>query len=216
MGYAERNNRLLRLRLEGLRVAVDVQHLYKSSNPADRGAVFELTGGFHLAEAQAATVYAQALCAWLKARSAKVLTNEPARSVLVGSYYRRQKEAESWGADAYLACHVNAGRGSYARLEYALGAAGGSALCSRLGARLCDDFREILNYDVLPLGPKDRGYICIGGLSRARAAVLVEPFFGDNPGQQALLTTPRLVAVGESIGEGVARWWEAARSARLI
>ena len=217
MGYAERDKlpRLLRVRLEGLRVAVDVQHLYKSSNPLDRGAVFELPGGFHLAEAQAVTVYAQALCAWLAARGTAVLTNDPAAKVMVGSYYRRQKEAEKWEADAYLACHLNAGGGSYAALEYAVGSAG-IALSTRIGARLGDDFQEITSYKLVSLSPQARGFSCIDGFPRDRAAVLLEPFFGDNPRQQELLSTPRLVAVGESIGEGVARWWESVRESRLI
>jgi N-acetylmuramoyl-L-alanine amidase len=217
MGYAERGNltRLLRVRLEGLRVAVDVQHLYKSSNPLDRGAVFELPGGFHLAEAQAVTVYAQALCAWLRARGAAVLTNHPAVPELVGSYYRRQKDAEKWDAHAYLACHLDAGNGSYAALEYPVGSAG-IALATRIGARLCDDFKEILSYKAVSLSPQARGYSCVSGFPPARAAVLLEPFFGDNPRQQGLLATPRLVAVGESIGEGVARWWESVKASRLI
>lgn len=217
MGYAERTGlpRLLRTRLEGLRVAVDVQHLYKSSNPLDRGAVFDLPGGFHLSEAQAVTVYAQALCAWLTARGAAVLTNQPAAGVLVGSYYRRQKDAQKWDAHAYLACHVDAGKGSYALLEYVAGAAG-VALATRIGSRLCDDFPEILSYKAVSLSPEARGYVCISGFPNDRAAVLVEPFFGDNPRQQGLLSTPKLVAVGESIGEGVARWWESVRESRLI
>lgn len=217
MGYAERAAlpRLLRTRLEGLRVAVDVQHLYKSSNPLDRGAVFDLPGGFHLAEAQAVTVYAQALCAWLTARGAAVLTNQPAVPRLVGSYYRRIKEAEKWDANAYLACHLNAGKGSYAALEYAVGSAG-VALASRVGSHLVDEFPEILSYKVVSLSPEARGYACISGFPSDRAAVLVEPFFGDNPRQQGLLSTPKLVAVGESIGEGVARWWESVRASRLI
>jgi len=217
MGYAERNNltRLLRVRLEGLRVAVDVQHLYKTSNPLDRGAIFELPGGFHLAESQAVTVYAQALRAWLAARGAKVLTNDPAAHVMVGSYYRRQKEAEKWGTNAYLACHLNAGKGSYAALEYAAGSAG-IGLGTRIGSRLRDDFQEITSYKLVSLSPQARGYVCIGGFLPGLAAVLVEPFFGDNPRQQELLSTPRLVAVGESIGEGVARWWESVRASRLI
>jgi N-acetylmuramoyl-L-alanine amidase len=217
MGYAERDKlpRLLRVRLEGLRVAVDVQHLYKSSNPLDRGAVFELPGGFHLAEAQAVTVYAQSLCAWLAARGAAVLTNHPAGQILTGSYYRRQKAAEKWDAHAYLACHLDAGNGSYAATEYPVGAAG-IALATRIGSRLCDDFPEILSYKTVSLSPQARGFACVGGFRTDRAAVLVEPFFGDNVRQQVLLSTPNLVAVGESIGEGVARWWESVRESRLV
>jgi N-acetylmuramoyl-L-alanine amidase len=219
MGYAERAAlpRLLRTRLEGLRVAVDVQHLYKSARSGDRGAEFVLAGlpGLHLSEAAAVTVYAQALAAWLAARGAAVLTNSPAAQTLVGGYYGRQKEAERWDAAAYLACHLNAGNGSYALCEYATGS-GGLPLATRIGACLTDSFPEILNYKAVSLAPEARGYVCIGGFPTARAAALVEPFFGDNASHQALLSTPKLVAVGECIGEGVARWWESVRASRMI
>jgi hypothetical protein len=215
VGYAERTARLLRVRLEGLRVAVDVQHLYKTSNPLDRGAIFDLPGGFHLSEAQAVTVYAQALCTWLMARGAAVLTNNPAGKVMVGSYYRRLKEAQKWDAHAYLACHLDAGNGSYALLGHVAGTSG-SGLGTRIGWRLCEDFPEILSYKGIAMSEKTRGYVCIAGFPTDRAAVLVEPFFGDNQRQQSLLSSPRLVAVGESIGEGVARWWESIKASRLI
>ena len=223
MGYGARGNgpaplpRLLRTRLDGLRVAVDVQHLYKTASSGDRGAEFVLAGfpGLHLSEATAVTVYAQALVAWLTARGAAVLTNSPAAQTLVGGYYGRQKEAERWQADAYLACHLNAGNGSYAMVEYATGS-GGLPLATRIGAHLTDTFPEILSYKAVSLAPVARGFVCIGGFPTARAAVLVAPFFGDNARQQALLTTPKLVAIGEAIGEGVARWWESVRASRLI
>ena len=42
------------------------------------------------------------------------------------------------------------------------------------------------------------------------AALVVEPFFGDNPRHQAQLTTAAgLASVGEMIGQGVASWWGA-------
>lgn len=221
MGWAERQNngrglpRILSTRLSGLRVAVDVQHLYKSHNPDDRGAIFELAGGFRLAEAQAATTYAQACVSWLRARGADVLTNHPANLELVGTYYRRHKQAEKWGAHAYLACHVNAGGGSYAALEYPVGAAG-IPLGSRIGCCLTDGFKEILQHKLISLSPKARGFACVGSFPHDRAAILVEPFFGDNPRHQGLMSTPRLVAVGEAIAEGVARWWDYERERRII
>jgi hypothetical protein len=219
MGYAERAAlpRLLRTRLEGLRVAVDVQHLYKTSSPGDRGAEFVLAGlpGLHLSEATAVTVYAQALVAWLAARGAAVLTNSPAAQTLVGGYYGRQKEAERWDAAAYLACHLNAGNGSYALCEYVTGS-GGLPLSTRIGSCLADTFPEILSYKAVSLAPEARGFVCIGGFPTSRAGVIVEPFFGDNSRQQVLFSTPKLVAVGECIGEGVARWWESVRASRMI
>jgi hypothetical protein len=218
MGYAERANtaaglpRLLATRLSGLRVAVDVQHLYKPvPHDHDRGTIFTLADGTKVAEAQISTLYAQALIMWLHARGAVVLPNAPSTGILIGTYTRRNLEANRWGADAYLACHVNAGNGAYCLNEYAAGTPGG-ALALAIGLALKDDFKELWDHRELPLVSGQRGHVCIGEFDRSRPAVIVEPFFGDNPTHQGLIPAARLVQVGEAIGEGVAKWWERSKA----
>lgn len=197
--------KILATRLAGLRVAVDVQHLYRKSHPRDRGACFTLAGGFKVDEAEAATRYALALTAWLAARGADVLTN--ASPALRGEYPERNEVAKHWGAHVYLACHLNAGRGSYARLEYIAGAAA-VPLAQAIEAELVADFPEILSANLVALSPGQRGAVCIEEFRRDRPALILEPFFGDNPRMQGLMTTARLLAIGEAIGAGVAKWWE--------
>jgi N-acetylmuramoyl-L-alanine amidase len=214
VGWAERLNRaaglprVLVTRLSGLRIAVDVQHLYKPPpHDQDRGAVFTLANGTKVCESQIATLYAQALVTWLHSRGATVMCNDLLHGRLTGTYAQRNLDAFHWGAHAYLACHVNAGGGSYCLAEYPAGTTGG-ALGGSIGACLVDDFRELLSSQLGPLTSGQRGFVCIGECDRSRPAVILEPFFGDNPRHQALIPAARLVAVGESIGEGVARWWE--------
>jgi N-acetylmuramoyl-L-alanine amidase len=214
MGRAARDNhgaglpRVLATRLSGLRLAVDVQHLYKPApHDRDRGAVFTLPGGLTVAEAQLATLYAQALIMWLHARGAMVLANAPAVGQLMGSYNHRNLEAFKWGAHAYLACHVNAGGGGYALSEYVAGTSGG-ALAMAINHSLADNLAEITSAQSGPLTSVQRGFVCIGEFDRSRPAVILEPFFGDNPRHQALIPASRLAQVGEAIGEGVAAWWE--------
>lgn len=206
----EERLRLIATRLQGLSIAVDVQHLYRTSKPCDHGADFKLRDGSHESEAQIVVVYALALANWLRARGARVLVNDPAHLIFIGEYEQRAHAAVAWRADAYLACHVNAGRGSYCRTEYMAGSAG-MALAPSIGASLVADFPEILSAQQQALLNQDRGAVCIRDLPAAVAAVIVEPFFGDNFAHQALLPLPRLMEVGESIGAGVADWWERRR-----
>jgi N-acetylmuramoyl-L-alanine amidase len=208
MGYAERENLAKRTRLERFRAVVDVQHLYKLDRPDDRGARFELANGTHLWEADAAMLYAQAMVSWFKERGAVVLTNDPSTGTLVGSYGRRNRAANAWGASVYLACHLNAGGGNYALAEYPAGYPG-STLARMITAQLTSDFHDLIpSTNQFPLAKGQRGHVCVGEVSSAIGAVLLEPFFGDHPKAQALLAPDRLIAVGQSIAAGVAKWWE--------
>lgn len=193
-------------RLDRLRVVVDVQHLYKLSNPLDRGAEFALQDRVRYYEAQASTVYAQAIVSWLMGRGAHVLTNDPRIGQLTGPYARRNREANRWDATVYLACHVNAGGGMYALTEYATSYAG-STLARTIGAGLVNDLKEwIPAHTELPINPGQRGHVCVGAVSAGIPAVILEPFFGDRLAMQPLLRPTGLRLVGESIAASVARW----------
>jgi N-acetylmuramoyl-L-alanine amidase len=195
-------------RCRGLIVAIDVQHLYRPNHPRDRGTVFRLADGTTVTEAALATQYAQAAAEYLTARGALVLVNQPAIGELVGFYSARNRFARVHGAHAYLACHVNAGRGSYAALEHLDGVTVAARLASWIGSAL-SGFPSILNARNLALRHGERGAVCIEACGPAMAALVVEPFFGDNPKQQQLTSAAQLVAVGQVIGQGVASWWGA-------
>jgi N-acetylmuramoyl-L-alanine amidase len=214
MGVAARMNaangfpRILATRLSTLRAAVDVQHLYRTGlHRGDRGSRYTLANGTHINEADAALIYAAALTAWLKARSAAVLTNNPITGELTGPYSRRIKAATMWGTDCYLACHLNAGGGSYAALEYLVGSTASGQLADRVRTQLIP-FSEIRSTHAVPLAPGQRGEVCLRGFPRSGAALILEPFFGDNPDQQDLFAATKLHQLGETIGEGIAQWWE--------
>lgn len=187
-------------------VAVDVQHVYRSGLHArDRGSLYVLADGRKVTEAEAASAYASALAQRLRDRGLRVLTNDPATSTLVGPYSRRNRAAAAAGASLYLACHVNSGRGSYAALEM-MAAHRNSSLCAWIMQRLVDVFPEILSARQVVLQHGDRGAVCLEAFPGP--AILVEPFFGDNPRHQPLLEAPRLKALGECIGDQVARWFQ--------
>lgn len=196
---------LLAKRLAGLHVAVDVQHIYRPAKPADRGAVFTMQTGHKVTEAELATGYAQGLTMWLRARGAAVLTNDPAAGVLVGPYSSRNLEAAKASCDLYLACHINAGRGAYAAVEY-MAASSSRPAADAIGLALVQDIPEIRHYNPVQLIQGQRGAVCVERFTGG-PALLLEPFFGDSQLGEALMSPARLKAVGEAIGKGIAVWW---------
>jgi hypothetical protein len=216
VGYAERQGKaaamasqLQATRLADLRIAIDVQHLFKRFHTADRGTLYTLASGLHIYESQAALAYAAAAVSWLEARGAAVLTNHPTQNVLVGSYSSRNRAAVAWRANAYLACHVNAGGGNYASLEYMVGGPG-QQLGALIGDALLRACPEVVSVRTPALSRGQRGSVCIEGFPGA--GLILEPFFGDYARHQVLFGGPRLVAIGEAIGAGVAAWWERRRA----
>jgi len=205
--------RILALRLTGLRVAVDVQHLFRPSKPKDQGAVFTFPDGTHRTEGSIALAYAQELVSWLGARGATVFTNDPVAPdpVMVGEwsgpYSSRNAEANKLQVHAYLACHVNAGRGCYGAVE-ALNGSPGVALAAAIVRRLVT-WPELRLSRVVRLNPSDRGGVCIRGVESGRAAVLLEPLFGDCTAHQAIiLRHGGLADLAGALGEGLAAWYE--------
>lgn len=191
--------------LAGLRVAIDVQHLYRPDRPRDHGATVRLANGTTITEAELATGYAGHAAAELEARGALVLRNDPARGVLVGHYSSRARAASSWGARVYLACHVNAGGGDYAR-AYGVGSRG-VQLARDIVLELDRVSRLIDEGQALELRPGERGWVCIAGAVAPTLGILLEPFFLDTPGHRGLVSAAGLGVVGRAIGRSVGAWW---------
>jgi hypothetical protein len=215
VGWESRSRERDAVRLTGLRVAIDVQHLYRASHPNDEGTVYTDAAGGHVTEAHLATVYAIAMADWLRARGAIVYTNDTRRGVLVGEYWTRNRQAAGWGCHAYLACHVNAGGGRYAAVEYMAGTTA-DRLANSVLSQLAAWNPELTGTRAVALPPGQRGAVCIESFhpdNRAATpptgAVVLEPFFGDCPQLRPLWAADRLQGIGQAIGEGVARWWEA-------
>src|SRR5258706_8674115 len=99
-------------------VAVDVQHAWRPwPHVGDRGALFYRPDGLTVDEVSLASGYAAATVAELERAGAVVLRNRPPAGPLTGPYSRRGDYAGGGGARSYLACHVNAGRGGFARVS---------------------------------------------------------------------------------------------------
>jgi N-acetylmuramoyl-L-alanine amidase len=191
--------------LQGLRVVVDVQHLFRPGKPNDRGSVYRLANGSVTDEGSSTLIYAAALKARLEQGGATVVTNDPARGILVGPYSTRNRSAVTF--HAYLACHLNAGGGNYALTEY-MSMTDALPLAAAIKDALLATFPTVIpRGQTRALSSNDRGAVCIERVPAPCVAVLCEPFFGDHPGHQALLAAPQLHLVGEAIADGVAAWW---------
>ena len=187
--------------LAGHVVAVDVQHLYRDGLHAlDRGSRFALAGGGHVWEADCALHYATALAASLTSFGARVITNDPRSAFLIGPYSRRQAQAMALGADTYLACHLNAGGGSYGLAEVCVPFS--RLLATTMLDALAEAVPAVSGIQIRDLKPGDRGAVCIRGFTRG-PAVLLEPLFGDCPAHQPQLSLEGLTLVGEALARGV-------------
>lgn len=221
MGYAERANdarraarAISRVGNAGPKIALDVQHSGRGGiHAGDRGARFTNHAGGVAWESELAAAYARAARHELEAAGATVLTNGP--NNLAGPYQARQREAGAWGAVAYLALHVNAGGGSYARASWPVPGFPGISYsqierAAGLAQSLCTELRGlpgIKHADPLLLKRSDRGAVCIAWTPAPVAPILLEPFFGDGPALE-LLEAPGLKLVGEAIARGVLAWWK--------
>ena len=194
---------------------MDVQHVYRDGiHAGDRGTIYRLAGGGHVAEADMAMLYADALRVYLLACRATVFTNDPRRGILVGPYSRRQASAKALGANVYIACHVNADSDEHAnqaRMEYMTGDRYGRSLAGCVAAELSASIPEIPSGVAVPLIAGQRGAVCIEGFTTDAkantAAIVCEPFFGTNPRQQALMSGAGMALVGQAVGRGVATWF---------
>jgi N-acetylmuramoyl-L-alanine amidase len=193
--------------LAGLKVVVDTQHLFRTDHPTDRGTIYTLADGTHVAEADAALAYSAALVGALRSFGAQVLTNDPHAGILIGTYPQRNRVAAAWGAQIYLACHVNAGRGSYALAEAMGYSELSTSLASRVMMTVAQNVPEVLTFTWHSLRIGDRGSVCIDRFPADGAAVILEPFFGDTPGMQRLFRADRLADLGRRLALGVGGWW---------
>jgi N-acetylmuramoyl-L-alanine amidase len=102
-----------------LKVALDIGHLYKRSNPQDKGAYYK---GVY--EANLVFSYVKRAYELLKKEEGiEVYMSDPILNVLVGDYYERRKWVNDRfdKDDLYIQCHLNSGNGDYALVMCVLG-----------------------------------------------------------------------------------------------
>lgn len=105
--------------MQTMKVALDIGHLYKRSNPGDKGALYK---GIY--EADFVFNYVRKAYQLLEGENGiEVYMSDPLKGILVGDYYERRRWVnERFGEnDLYLQCHLNSGNGNYALVMCVLG-----------------------------------------------------------------------------------------------
>lgn len=127
-----------------------------------------------------------------------------------GRYADRHIRAKNYKADAYIALHLNAGRGRYGATFYDYRSKAGPVLAECIALALKDAFAFPVKVE--PTGQTGclypRPFPCISGVyDGTPVACLVEPLFVDHPEHQAILTSPDgLQRIGIALAEGIHLW----------
>jgi N-acetylmuramoyl-L-alanine amidase len=184
-------------------VILDRQHGdRRNGRPFDPGATFG-----PLRETDLCDAYIAVAAEVLRSRGHEVET------FTTGPYDLRHSRAVSLARGfgvrvAYVACHVNAGGGSYALVEYDARSRGGTALAEALAEKL-GTLPEVTAGKTKALSPGARGFVCIDGIYSGPAniaAALVEPGFVDTEAHAELWTPAGLQRIGTAIALAVEAW----------
>lgn len=208
---------------------LDIQHAGRPDKPGDMGASFDLDGdGVRGEEGEREVdlvrMYVAAARAHAEAAGHAITVLE------TGTYGQRHATAIRIARAApstrcvYLACHTNAGGGSYGLLRPDYRSVSGSRLAERLSGALRQIF-ELTKVRLDPLYPNaataqkhgrdvsdagkvgwwTRGWGCIDGIYSGPSnlcGVLVEPFFIDTLAHRVLTTSGGCTRIGRALAEG--------------
>ena len=115
------------------------------------------------------------------------------------------------GPVAYVACHMNAGRGNYGATFYDLRSGGGKRLARTVGSMLgkaCPELRRIVVKGT-SVTTWSRANTTIKGIYAGPgniSGICFEPAFMDTPEHKQLLTDEGLERIGEALAIGMLEW----------
>ena len=127
-----------------------------------------------------------------------------------GWYTERHRRVNDYCANVngkcvYIACHVNAGAGSYAASFYDHRSTSGSALAHAINLRLLNACPELTDAKAIPATADDwtkNAYHTISGVGKP-IAVCFEPLFIDCAEHTPLTTPEGMKRVGIALAEGI-------------
>lgn len=209
----------------------DIQHAGRPDKPGDMGASFDLDGDGVRGEEGEREVDLVRLYVGEALTHARAL-GHTVTVLETGTYGQRHATAIRIAQTTpsvrcvYLACHTNAGGGSYGLLRPDHRSIAGARLAERAASVVAAQLPELTKVRVEPLYPDattaakagrdvadagkvgwwTRGWNCIDGIYAGPSnlcGVLVEPFFIDNAVHRALTTRIGCSRVGHALVEGV-------------
>ena len=132
-----------------------------------------------------------------------------------GWYTSRHRRVNDYCADingkcVYIACHVNAGGGSYAASFYDHRSASGGILAHSINLRLSNACPELTDAKAIPATPDDwtkNAYNTIRNVGKP-VSICFEPLFIDNPNHKPLTTPEGIKRVGVALAQGIQYYLE--------
>lgn len=187
-------------------VILDRQHRGRARKPNDSGAVYG-----PLVEADLVEQYISFAMLELTALGHSCM------QLMTGEYSERHVQAINLakghgGRTLYLACHVNAGGGRYALVEYDIRSGKGKAFASLLAREFPRHLNEASLGKTVALSTGERGHICIAGIYSGPAdmcGVIVEPGFIDSVTHAPLWAPDGLQRIGKAIAHACDIWAKA-------
>ena len=185
-------------------IIFDRQHKGRTGKYAnDLGSTYGTLVETNLTEAYIAAAKARAEAAGV---ACEVLTT--------GEYSTRQATARTraetvQGRVLYIACHINAGKGTYALVEYDDRSGNGKKAATAMAAAMDAGLSQVTSGRAEGLSSGDRGFVCLSGIYSGPAnlsGILVEPGFIDSSKHASMWTAAGLVTVGNVIADAAVAW----------
>jgi len=198
-------------------VIFDRQHYGKPNRPDDLGAAIDLDGDGNIEdqekEANLTPLY------YLPAKRTLEALGQSVYVLDSGWYSDRHKRANAIAAAnpdkkvAYIACHVNAGKGDYSVMIHDQRSGNGSRLALALSAAIADHAISGIQRSLVRAASADnawkRGYSTIKGIYSGPnniSGVCLEPYFIDRQDHQWLATPEGGEALAEALVSGLMDW----------
>lgn len=189
-------------------IYIDVQHMGDPIKKGRMGAAF----GDQISQTEAfyTSLYAFWMGMRLRELGHEVINMSDgtykARHARVNAYEERN---EGGPPSVYIACHLNAGAGSYCAMFYHHQSSNGRALSKSINAKI-EERTDITTAKAIPSNNEDwtkNAFYCIKGVGRP-IAICAEPLFIDNRNHQRLLNVEGMHAIGFAMADGIHEFLE--------
>tara|TARA_R100000654_G_scaffold73709_1_gene106857 strand:- start:12287 stop:12871 length:585 start_codon:yes stop_codon:yes gene_type:complete len=190
-------------------VYIDVQHM---GDPVKKGRMGAAFGeDINQTEAYYTSLYAFWMGMYLRQRGHEVINISDGqykdRHARVNYYDERNRNSDT--PSVYIACHLNAGGGSYAAQFYDSRSATGKILANLMNEGLLN-LPQIQSVKSIPCHNEDwtkNAFYCIKRIGYP-VAICCEPLFIDHPPHKELLTVDGMKKLGEAMALGIHNFLE--------
>lgn len=181
-----------------MKVALDIQHMYKSSQPDDKG---RFAYGIH--EADIVKDYMHKTAFLMQQKGIDVIINDWDKKILIGDYWQRHQYANSHDAHLYIAGHLNVDSTQTDQLiiEYNLPASYPTVIFAHILGSNLNNYMNSEKVLIKAMKADDPEYYCLDKL--LMPAVLIKPLSLYNSSHMELFKDQGLFVVAEAIRNAV-------------